>query len=98
MADMYAWSPILCDKGKIDAGSKVTKSGLGVSDEDWDSMVAAGSIREKKFPVPEGFQGSVLDFYREQLKEAQAMSGIGEEHEAEMSLAEVAAAEPESDK
>jgi hypothetical protein len=97
MADMYAWNDIACDKGNIVKGSKVTKSGLGVDDEGWEALIRGGSIRPKKFPAPPDYQGSVLDWYRDQLKEAQAMSSE-EEVEAEMSLAEISAAEPESSK
>lgn len=92
MADMYAWSDILSDKGKFARGSKVTKASLGASDEDWDAMVRGGSIRPRKFPAPEDYEGSALDYIRDQLREVQQSSL--EEAEGQISLAEIAASEP----
>lgn len=34
------------------AGEKITKKGLGLSDEEWERMVESGCIRE--YPFPEG--------------------------------------------
>jgi hypothetical protein len=95
MPDYYAWTDILSDKGKVSRGTKVTKSGLGVSDADFKEMITSGSIRSKKFPAPEDYQGSPLDWAREELKEIQKMSAIEEEdQDGQQGLAEVMASEP----
>lgn len=75
----YAWSRIRTEKKVVERGEQVTKSGLGVSDEQWAQMLAGGSIRSKPFPAPKGYSGSAVDFIREQLREAESMSAIDEE-------------------
>lgn len=88
----YAWSPIRAGTAEkpinIDRGAKVTQSDLGVSDADWDALLEAGAVREKQFPAPKDYDGSVIDFLREQLQEAQSMSAV-EEEEAASELAAV---------
>lgn len=82
----YAWSPIkggTADKPvTIARGDKVTKDALGVSDADWNAMVEAGAIREKEFPAPSDYDGSVIDWLREKLQEATSMSAVDEEEVA----------------
>lgn len=92
----YAWSPI---KGgtpekpvSIDRGAKVTKDALGVDDDNWTALIESGAVRDKEFPAPKDYDGSVIDYLREKLQEAQAMSGSVEEEEVASQLATVAAA------
>lgn len=78
----YAWSPIrggTADKPvNIDRGDNVTQSGLGVSDADWNALIEAGAVREKEFPAPKDYDGSVIDWLREKLAEATSMSAVDE--------------------
>lgn len=90
----YVWSEIRwADKEGntkvIQRGDKIAKSDLpGISDADWDAKIQGGSVRDKQFPAPKGFQGSAIDFLRDSLREAQAVSQVDEE-EALGELAEV---------
>jgi len=88
----YAWSPIRGGTAEkpvnIARGDKVTQSDLHVSDADWDALLESGAIREKEFPAPGDFDGSVIDYLREKLNEAQAMSAVDEE-EAASELAQI---------
>jgi nitrogen regulatory protein PII-like uncharacterized protein len=92
----YAWSEIrhTDSDGKhtvVARGEKVEKSKFkGMSDADWQAMVDGGSIREKPFPAPEDYDGSAIDYLRDQLQEAQAVSTVDEE-EAASELVEVQA-------
>lgn len=95
----YAWSPIKGGTAEkpvaIGRGDKVTKDALGVGDDDWNALVESGAVRDKEFPAPADYEGSVIDWLREKLQEAQAMSGAVEEEEVASQLATVqAAAEP----
>ena len=86
----YAWSPIINydDDGKSKItrrGAKVTASGLGISDEEFNDKIQSGAVKEKKFPAPDDYEGSALDWYRDQLvaassplEEAVAESEINE--------------------
>lgn len=99
MATYYAWSPIKGGTAEkpvtVDRGDKVTKDALGVDDENWKALIEAGAVRDKEFPAPADYEGSVIDYLREKLQEAQAMSGAVEEEEVASQLATVqAAAEP----
>lgn len=99
MATYYAWSPIrggtLEKPVAIERGAKVSQSDLGVGDADWAALIESGAVRDKAFPAPDDYEGSVIDFLRDQLAEAQASSGAVEEEEAASQLATVqAAAEP----
>jgi hypothetical protein len=82
----YAWSPIrggTHDKPvNIARGEKVTQSDLGAGDADWNAYLESGAIREKEFPAPEDFDGSVIDYLREKLQEAQSLSAVDEEEAA----------------
>lgn len=90
----HTWSEIRhADKeGKatvIPRGKRIAKSDLpGISDLDWEAMIQGGSVRDRKFPAPDGFQGSAIDFLRDSLREAQSVSQVDEE-EAFGELAEV---------
>jgi hypothetical protein len=91
----YAWSPIrggTADKPvNIARGAKVTKDGLGVDDANWNALVESGAVREKEFPAPADYDGSVIDYLRDRLQEAQSLSAVDEE-EAASELAAVSAA------
>lgn len=96
--DYYAWSLIKGGTAEkpvtVERGDKVSKADLGLDDANWDALVESGAVRDKVFPAPKDFDGSVIDYLREQLQEAQAMSGV-DEAEAASELAKVqAAAEP----
>lgn len=82
----YAWSDIRAgttDKPvNVARGEEVSKSKLGINDTEWDALVAGGSAREKKFPAPKEFEGSAVDFVRQQLQEATSMSSLDEEEAA----------------
>lgn len=90
----YAWGPIKGgtaeDPVTIERGDTVTKDKLGVSDADWNEFVQSGAIRDKEFPAPKGYEGSVIDYLREKLEEAQAMSAVDVE-EVTSELAAVSA-------
>lgn len=92
MATYYAWGPIRGGTAEkpvnIERGAKVSKSDLGVSDADWDALVASGAIREKQFPAPADYDGSAIDYLRDRLAEAQDMSAV-ETEEASSELANV---------
>lgn len=92
MADMYAWSPIrggTADKPvNIERGAKVKQTDLGVSDADWKALIDSGAIRGKPCPAPADYDGSVIDYLRDKLEEAQALSGV-EVEEAASDLATV---------
>jgi|SRR6476646_831415 len=55
--NMYAWSKF---KGEVNEwgqvtkwimpGEKISQSDLGVSDEEWDSLVESGAVREDEYP------------------------------------------------
>lgn len=82
----YAWSPILHDVTSEKEGSRptgaaigdsVTASGLGVSEDDFEAMVEAGSIRDRKPPeLPKGYQGSMVDYLREQIAAMSEMTDM----------------------
>jgi len=86
----YAWSPILAGDKSAKFGDEVTASGLGISKEDFEELALAGSIRSKKPPkLPEGYQGSVVDFLREQIKEAELAAGASFDEAALESMAAI---------
>lgn len=74
-AKYYAWTDIRggdADKAVlIRRGEEVTASKLGVSSEEFQEMVKAGSIKSKPFPAPDDYSGSAVDYFRDQLAEAQ---------------------------
>jgi hypothetical protein len=69
MADYYAWSKIKGEKS-FDRGAKVTKGGLGVSDEDWKALIESGAVRAKKLPMPKDYTGSYASWLRQEIEEA----------------------------
>lgn len=77
---MYAWSPIKSGKNdgndkieevNVNPGESVTQDQLGVDDDGWRQLIESGSVRAMKYPdVPETFQGSPVEYLREQAKAA----------------------------
>lgn len=65
-----AWSPILTEKGRIEAGETVTRDKLGVDKDEYESLKAAGSIRETKYPKDLGDFESPRERNMRYLKEA----------------------------
>ena len=47
---------ITVTRNMVECGSPVTKAKLGVSDEEWEGLIAGGSIRDYPYPadLPEG--------------------------------------------
>lgn len=116
MAKFYAWTTIynggevktvkdrkiIVSRNVIEPGTEVSKAKLKVSDEDWDALVAGGSVRPYKFPkMDSGFAGSPAEFIMSQLRKGEeevsqdvliglAMSGNEEEEDSatESELAE----------
>jgi hypothetical protein len=92
---MYAWSDlynggkseetrlgrkIIHERNVIPRGAKVTKAKLKVEDDEWDALIATGSLRE--YPLPEGYEGDAA--------EGQSpVSFVLEQHKAEMEAAEM---------
>jgi hypothetical protein len=71
MAALYAWSPIQAGDKSAKFGEEVSASGLGISKEDFASLVESGAVRSKKPPkLPDDWQGSVIDFIRKEAREA----------------------------
>lgn len=73
---MYAWTDINNSGTVINAGDKVSKGDF--SDEDWEQLVEARSVRTTKYPdLPAGFAGSPREFMvqqiNKQLAEAEEM-------------------------
>lgn len=102
---LYAWSDIrhaTSEEGKpskevfIARGSKVSKGDLpGLTDADWNAMLSSGAVRDRPFPAPDDYPGSALDYLRDQLAEAQAVSPLDEEEAVvELAAVEKAAEEP----
>lgn len=90
----FAWSEIrygaevdkdgtLVGYKTIPAGQQVSKSKLGVDDAGWEQLIEAGSVREYEYPdMPEGYNGSPIDFLRAQLAHvAGAVEGSGTGYE-----------------
>lgn len=48
---------IIESRNIIERGTKVSQSDLKVSDDDWDHLIASGSVRA--YPLPEGADGDV---------------------------------------
>lgn len=73
MADksLYAWSPILAGEKSAKYGDEVTEAKLGITKEDLKDLVDSKAVRPKKPPaLPEDWQGSVIDFIRQEAREA----------------------------
>lgn len=68
----WAWSNVLTidEDGKPTTtrrGSKVTASGLGISADEFQDKIDSGAFKDKEFPAPDDYEGSALDWYRDQL-------------------------------
>ncbi len=57
MATYYAWSNFPVEHNEfgqptktIKAGEKISQSDLGISDEDWEELIALGAVREEEYP------------------------------------------------
>jgi hypothetical protein len=87
-ATYYAWSPILYDADnvtdasagrpkRLEVGDSVTKAKLGgVSDDDFKDLVESGAIRARKPPeLPEGYNGSMVQFLQEEARKAELLAG-----------------------
>lgn len=83
MATLYAWSPIRSaeqfDEETKKAGASVTKNvgdtvtqdEMYLSDEQWNQLVSSGAVRSYAPPeMPNTFQGSPIDFLKEQARKA----------------------------
>jgi hypothetical protein len=78
MADktLYAWSPIDAGDKKLKVGDEVTASALGIDKEGLEDLVDSGAVRAKKPPkLPDGWQGSMVDFLRQEAREAELAAG-----------------------
>ena len=63
----YAWAPIDAGEKKFKLGDSVSASDLGVEDANFQALLDSGAVREYEPPkMPATFQGSVLDYVREQ--------------------------------
>lgn len=87
----YAWSPIHGrDKEEklviVKRGAKVTASDLGIPAVEFEAMIRDGAVRNKPFPAPDDYEGSAIDWHRDQIAEA---ANPLEEVEAEAELEEV---------
>ena len=79
---LYTWSTIRVGGDSIPPGEDVTASKLGLTLDQFQQLIDSGAVRDKKYPVPLGYQGSVNDYIKEQLAAAVA------EEEEDVSLAE----------
>jgi hypothetical protein len=94
----YAWSDIRHVSRNEDGsevrknvarGTKVVKSDFkGMSETEWEAMIASGAVRDRAVPVPKDYRGAVIDHLRDQLRDAQALSPVDEE-EASSELEEL---------
>lgn len=102
MADMVAWSEIRHgeageddkpgDTKVIKPGESVSQGDLGLDDDQWAQLVESGAVRTMAYPeMPETFQGSPVDYLREQAKMA-AEGALMEAETSEENMAAIAAA------
>lgn len=80
MAKMYAWSNFVVERNDygqttktITPGEAITQSAIGVSDEEWQSLIDVGAVRED--PYPEDIQPNQSPIEHQRAKEAELMSG-----------------------
>jgi len=70
----YAWTPLksgtLEEPLAIARGAKVTAKDLGIPVAEFEALIDSGAVREKPFPAPDDYEGSAIDWLREQLAEA----------------------------
>lgn len=72
---MYAWSQLRStdEEGKVTivkVGDEVDAGKLGLDDDEFNELVAVGAVREQEYPVPANYDGSPVEFVRDQLREA----------------------------
>jgi len=88
MADHYAWSNFQADYDeekrqftkKIKPGDEVSQADLGVDDDEWESLVESGAVREQEYPeaIASGeYPDSPNKYFTEQMQKAAegALSG-----------------------
>jgi|SRR6185295_6136987 len=81
--DLVAWSPIVSSKNNgthkdpdleevtVKPGESVNKDALGVDDDGWQQLIDSGAVRSQAYPdMPETFQGSPVEFLREEMRKA----------------------------
>ena len=73
----YAWSTLTAqtadDKGrykKFNPGDEVNAGDLGLDDDEFNELLSTGAVRDDEYPVPAGFDGSPVEYRREQLRAA----------------------------
>lgn len=103
MADgtYYAWSPIHTGDGDkavvIARGDKVTKASAMVDDVGFQQLIDSGAIRARKIPdMPPEFQGSIREFYLQELTEASGSGDDDDVLDASEALADAEAPPPAS--
>lgn len=80
----YAWTNLEAkdENGnitkKIKPGDEVSAGDLGIEDDEFEQLEAVGAVRDQEYPTPEGYQGSPVDYAKEQLA-ALAEQGEGGE-------------------
>lgn len=80
----YAWSEIKSGTAEkpivVELGDTVTAKALGIPEKEFQALIDAGSVRDKKYPVPkdEEWEGSAVDYLRQQLSEATGGSSTEE--------------------
>ncbi len=103
-SDLVAWSPIRSAKNNgtdkdpdmeaitVKPGESVSKSSLGLDDDQFAQLVESGAVRTMPFPeMPETYQGSPVEFMREQAANAAAGVNMDAEASAENMAAILAA-------
>lgn len=86
MATYYAWTEIKGSNIVIPRGDKVTAAKLEIKEVEFQAMIDAGAIRTKQYPVPDGYQGSAIDYMRDQLREATSVADDLGEVEAQVDV------------
>ena len=74
MAQFYAWSDIHTSDKVIATGDKVDQKMLGVSDDEWESLVENGVVRNRKHP-PTNVGESPREYSLRKLAELQEAAG-----------------------
>jgi hypothetical protein len=80
----YAWTNLEAkDKDgnvtkKIKPGDEVSAGDLGIEDDEFEQLQAVGAVRDAEYPTPEGYQGSPVEYAKEQLA-AMQLEGEGGE-------------------
>lgn len=81
--DLVAWSPIESSKNNgthkdpdlekiiVKPGESVSQDALGVDDAGWAQLLESGAVRSQAYPdMPETFQGSPVEFLRDEMRKA----------------------------